>query len=163
MMDAFTGTHMERILQAEPELKRDLDGFVWYPDTLAAGPSTNTGIASVLCGYDCTPLAINAQGSESVAEKVNRSYGKFINRLGDKWDVSLYERNWLEEMRLRKYTDQDVLGLRYLSDAYTDRYIERQRHRHRPRQHRRVFACRVGLFRRALERQKPDLSRRPLV
>ena len=60
MMDAFTGTHMERILQAEPELKRDLDGFVWYPDTLAAGPSTNTGIASVLCGYDCTPLAINA-------------------------------------------------------------------------------------------------------
>lgn len=28
-------------------------------------------------------------------------------------------------MRLRKYTDQDVLGLRYLSDAYTDRYIER--------------------------------------
>lgn len=125
MMDAFTGTHMERILQAEPELKRDLDGFVWYPDTLAAGPSTNTGIASVLCGYDCTPLAINAQGSESVAEKINRSYGNFINRLGDKWDVSLYERNWLEEMRLRKYTDHDVLGLRYLSDAYTDRYIER--------------------------------------
>ena len=28
-------------------------------------------------------------------------------------------------MRLRKYTDHDVLGLRYLSDAYTDRYIER--------------------------------------
>lgn len=125
MMDAFTGTHMERILKDAPELRHDLEGFVWYPDTLAAGPSTNAGIASILCGYDCTPVAINAQGSDPVAEKINRGYAKFVNRLGESWDVALYERNWLEQMRLRKYTDQDVLGLRYLSDAYTDRYIER--------------------------------------
>lgn len=69
MMDAFTGTHMERILKDAPELRHDLEGFVWYPDTLAAGPSTNAGIASILCGYDCTPVAINAQGSDPVAEK----------------------------------------------------------------------------------------------
>lgn len=69
MMDAFTGTHMKRILKDAPELRHDLEGFVWYPDTLAAGPSTNAGIASILCGYDCTPVAINAQGSDPVAEK----------------------------------------------------------------------------------------------
>ena len=124
MMDAFTGTHMSRILEANPELKHELDGFVWYPDTVAAGPSTNTGVASVLCGYDCTPLAINAQGNESVAEKMNRNYAKLANKLGDEWDIVFYERNWLEQMRLQRYTDQDVLALRYLSDAYTDHYVQ---------------------------------------
>lgn len=125
MLDAFTGTHMPRILESNPELKADLDGFVWYPDTLAAGLSTNTGAAATFCGEDCTPLAINAQGSDSVAEKMNRNYAKLVNHLGDDWDVALHDRTWLEQMRLARYTDKDVLGLRYLSDAYTDRYIEK--------------------------------------
>lgn len=126
MMDAFTGTHMNKILESYPELRKELDGFVWYPDALAAGPSTNTGVASVLCGYDCTPWRINEQGKDSVAEKINRNYASIIERLGDGWDVSLYERNWLENTRLNRYTDRDVLGVRYLSDAYADRYIERE-------------------------------------
>ncbi len=125
MMDAFTGTHVERILQNNPELKKDLAGFVWYPDTVAAGAATNTGVASILCGYNCTPLALNEQGSDALAEKINRNYAKVVDGLGDGWDVALYERNWLEMMRLARYTDRDVLGLRYLSDVYTDRYIER--------------------------------------
>lgn len=125
MLDAFTGTHMEAVLKADPKLAERLDGFVWYPDTVSAGPSTNTGVASLLCGADCTPLELNKQEGGSVADKINRNYAAFAERLGGDWDIALHERTWLEEMRLARYTDRDVLALRYLSDAYTERYVDK--------------------------------------
>ena len=60
MLDSFTGTHVEEILKAAPELREQLEGFVWYPDNVSAGGSTNTGVASILCGAACSPQALNA-------------------------------------------------------------------------------------------------------
>ncbi len=125
MLDSFTGTHVEEILKAAPELREQLEGFVWYPDNVSAGGSTNTGVASILCGAACSPQALNAAGDAPLAEKINIRYADLVDRLGDDWDVALYERNWLEQMRLERHTSRDVLAIRNLSEAYTDRYIAR--------------------------------------
>ena len=123
MLDAFTGTHYREILKAAPELKAELDGFVWHTDMVAAGDSTSSSVASLICGEECTPSKLNAAGSDPLAEKINKQYAKLANKLGDDWDICLYERNWLEEMRLKKHTNQNVLAIRHLSDAFSDRYI----------------------------------------
>ncbi len=126
MLDAFTGTHYREILTAAPELKNELDGFVWHTDMVSAGGSTASSVASLICGEACTPSKLNAAGPEPLAEKINKRYAEVAERLGKDWDISLYERNWLEEMRLKKYTEQDVLAIRHLSEAFVDHYIGEQ-------------------------------------
>ncbi len=126
MLDSFTGTHAGEILKYAPDLKEALDGFTWYVDNVSAGGSTVTGLPALICGRGCTPAALNAAGDEPLAEKINARYGALANRLGGAWDISLYERNWLEPMRIARHTDQDVLAVRFLSDAFLDRYVARE-------------------------------------
>lgn len=123
LLDSFTGTHVNEILKLAPELRNELSGFTWYVDNISSGGSTNTGIAALICGSACTPAALNAAGDAPLAEKINARYGALVERLGKDWDVSLYERNWLEPIRLERHTDHDVLAIRNLSETYVSRYI----------------------------------------
>ena len=54
VLDMFSGRHMTEIMQDNPDIKENLTGFVWYPDTLAQGQRTTTSIATLLCGEACT-------------------------------------------------------------------------------------------------------------
>ncbi|MCC8194526.1 MAG: YidC/Oxa1 family membrane protein insertase [Deltaproteobacteria bacterium] len=74
MIDMFTGSHMERILASTPELREGLDGFVWYPDTLAPGATTLLSIGAILGGEAYTPPAVNARREKPLKEELNKAF-----------------------------------------------------------------------------------------
>ncbi len=125
MLDAFTGSHVKQIVEEYPDILESYRGFTWYPDTLPSGNSTIASIPSIVCGLNCKPEALNAQPEDLLAEKINRHFAGLVNTLGPNIDASLYERNWLEPQRLRKYTELDPLLIRHLGDSYVNRYIQK--------------------------------------
>ncbi len=74
MLDMFTGGHMERILEQSPELRADLDGFTWYPDTLAPGATTLLSIGALLGGEDYTAPAVNARRERPLKEELHKAF-----------------------------------------------------------------------------------------
>lgn len=74
MLDMFTGSHMELILEAAPELRQDLDGFVWYPDTVSPGATTLLSIGALLGGEDYTAPAINARKPDSLKKELHKAF-----------------------------------------------------------------------------------------
>ncbi len=61
-LDRFMGGYVEEILAAEPALAARLDGFTWYPRTVAAGENSIAGLHPLLGGYDYTPVEMNKRG-----------------------------------------------------------------------------------------------------
>ncbi|MEM6797691.1 MAG: hypothetical protein AAF725_27230, partial [Acidobacteriota bacterium] len=60
-LDRFMGGFVERILAEEPELSQRLQGFTWYPLTVAAGENSIAGLHPLLGGYDYIPRAMSAR------------------------------------------------------------------------------------------------------
>jgi hypothetical protein len=58
-LDRFMGGFVESILKEEPQLREALDGFSWYPLTLAPGENSIAGLHPLLGGYDYTPREMN--------------------------------------------------------------------------------------------------------
>jgi len=58
-LDRFMGGFVEEILAEEPQLLSDLEGFTWYPRTVAPGENSVAGVHALLGGYDYTPREMN--------------------------------------------------------------------------------------------------------
>lgn len=58
-LDRFMGGFVERILADDPSISTALEGFTWYPRTLAPGENSLAGIHAMLGGYDYTPREFN--------------------------------------------------------------------------------------------------------
>ena len=52
MLDRFIGGYVPQALKFIPELKTDLDGFIWYPNTLAPASYTIGGVPAIMGGWD---------------------------------------------------------------------------------------------------------------
>ena len=74
MLDMFTGSHVERILKLSPDLRQGLDGFVWYPDTLAPGATTLLSVGAILGGEGYTPPAVNARKAAPLREELQKAF-----------------------------------------------------------------------------------------
>jgi hypothetical protein len=59
LLDRFMGGFVEPILAEDPGLLDDLEGFTWYPRTVAAGDNSIAGVHPLLGGYDYTPREMN--------------------------------------------------------------------------------------------------------
>ena len=79
MLDTFTGGHVQEILDKEPQLAQQFEGFVWYPDTLAPGSATVLSIAALLGGEQYTTKAINEQGKQSLVEAMHEGFAILPN------------------------------------------------------------------------------------
>jgi YidC/Oxa1 family membrane protein insertase len=71
--DRAQGTAMTTALEKYPSLREELDGFIFYPNTLSFGSCTVTGVPAMLGGYDYTPLEINNRKDELLTDKVNEA------------------------------------------------------------------------------------------
>jgi YidC/Oxa1 family membrane protein insertase len=72
-LDRAVGTAMHKTLEKMPELREQLDGFTWYPNTLSFGHCTVTGLPAMMGGYDYTPRAIDNREDELLKDKVNEA------------------------------------------------------------------------------------------
>ena len=66
MMDRFMGGFVEPILAEAPELTTRLEGFIWYPKSIAAGKNSIAGVHPLLGGYDYTPQEMSRRNQPLV-------------------------------------------------------------------------------------------------
>jgi len=79
--DMFQGWYMNDILEHNPELEKDLEGFVWYPNTLSMSNLTSTSIPSILGGFSYTPDKMNKDTARTVSAKITDVTEKFRDRI----------------------------------------------------------------------------------
>ena len=73
MLDRAISSYLPAIFAERPEIRKQFDGFTWYPNTLAHGGYTNFGAPGIFGGYEYVPAAMNARPNESLQEKHNEA------------------------------------------------------------------------------------------
>ena len=69
MMDRAVGALVPYIFNEKPELKEQLTGFTFYPNTLSYAPVTNIASPALFGGYDYTPERMNARSRIRISAK----------------------------------------------------------------------------------------------
>lgn len=73
MLDRAINGYVPYIMEENPQIKSDFDGFTYYPNTLSYAGNTLFASASLYGGYEYTPTEINKRDSESLCEKQNEA------------------------------------------------------------------------------------------
>lgn len=72
-LDRAINSFFPYALQDLPELKNQLNGFVYYPNTLSFGTHTALASPSMMAGYEYTPEKINGRKDELLQKKHNEA------------------------------------------------------------------------------------------
>ena len=106
--DMFTGGHMEEILAENPQLKAQLDGFVWYPDTVAVGVNTFMSMGSLYGGEAYSPINMNKDGERPLFDKLHEAYAVMPNAfLKEGYDVVAAGLPYAIQDLYKKYINSD--------------------------------------------------------
>ncbi len=73
MLDRAIGPFIPYLMEENPTLVEQFDGFTYYPDTLAYGPFTNFAVPGLLGGYEYTPINMNLRDTERLVDKHNEA------------------------------------------------------------------------------------------
>lgn len=73
MLDRAMGEYIPYIFHEKPELEEQFSGFVYYPNVISFGRSTNFGSPALFGGYEYTPIEMNRRNEESLAVKQNEA------------------------------------------------------------------------------------------
>lgn len=153
MLDMFTGSHIERILDMTPELEQQFEGFVWFPDTLAPGTTTLLSIGALLGGEDYTPPNINRRRKEPLKDELHRAFATLPDIYGPRgYSVALADVDELAPSRFESMcaaAPQTLLVSKTLTTAYTGYWREKHGLPSPLPETRAPFMASVGLFRAA--------------
>ena len=69
MLDRAIGSYVPYMVEENPDLAKQFDGFTYYPNTLSYGGSTNFGAPALFGGYEYTPDRMNMRTEEKLSEK----------------------------------------------------------------------------------------------
>ncbi|MBP5403027.1 MAG: YidC/Oxa1 family membrane protein insertase [Treponema sp.] len=73
MLDRAISGYVPYIFEEKPEVKKQFEGFTYYPNTISFGFGTITGAPALYGGYEYTPTAINERPEEALVDKHNES------------------------------------------------------------------------------------------
>lgn len=73
MLDRGIGPFVPYLLEENPTLQAQFDGFTYYPNTLSYGAYTNFGTPPLYGGYEYTPVNMNLRDTELLSEKHNEA------------------------------------------------------------------------------------------
>lgn len=82
LSDMFNGNYIERMIQEDPSLKKDLAGFTYYPDTLSPSSYTMTSLGPLLGGEPFIPIKLlndGKTGRETLIEVEHNFFESFQN------------------------------------------------------------------------------------
>ncbi len=72
-LDRAIGAYVPYFLHEKPELREQLAGFTFYPNTASFGVFTNFGAPALYGGYGYTPEAMNSRSDKLLVEKHNEA------------------------------------------------------------------------------------------
>ncbi len=73
MLDRAINSYFPMIVSEFPELEKQFEGFVYYPNTVSFGSGTLTGAPALMGGYEYTPRKINQRAEERLVDKHNEA------------------------------------------------------------------------------------------
>ena len=108
MLDRAVNGYIPYIMEENPTIKEQFDGFTYYPNTMGYGGVTHFAGSALYGGYEYTPDEINERPDERLAEKHNESLkmlpvlfserGYKVNvcdpplvNYSNKWDLSIFD------------------------------------------------------------------------
>ena len=102
MIDRFIGGYIPQLMEIMPEMKENLDGFVWYPETFSPGSYTISGVPAIMGGWDYYVKNVNATRQDVPLLKKLDESAKIMpyNFSSNNFDVGVYTNDlsrWLEE------------------------------------------------------------------
>ncbi len=127
MLDAFTGSHLKILLENNPNLRQQLDGFVYYDNTTTASSFTFTSLPSVFGGDYYSAYQINKRMPENLnnerAMAIANISNAFLTR-GFKVGVDVYaiDKNFVDAQIAPKYKSSFIFTR---DDAYYIDLFER--------------------------------------
>ena len=127
MLDMFTGGNIREILQIHPDLSKKFDGFTWYEDSMSAGSFTIYGKPGILGGEETTPVNLNKDKSQSLEEKINTGWAKFLNVLQkENYRVSIYDHTWLktEILQPKLIKPANLINTYWMWDGFSSRWAK---------------------------------------
>ncbi len=91
MLDMLTGGYIEQILDELPDERKNLAGFIWYPNTLSIGYNTSTSVPAMYGGWKYSPVEINkSEAGKTLLEWIVESYEVLPSMLSGKGYVASY-------------------------------------------------------------------------
>ena len=72
-LDRAINSYAKKIFEDFPEIKKQFEGFTYFPNTLSFSSSTVTGAPPMMGGYEYTQEKINARKNEKLRDKHNES------------------------------------------------------------------------------------------
>ena len=73
MLDRAMGEYIPFIMNENPELKKQYEGFTYYSNVISFGSCTNIASPALFGGYEYTPAEINKRSDEPLVEKQNEA------------------------------------------------------------------------------------------
>lgn len=73
MLDRGIGPFVPYLMEENPELQKQFDGFTYYSNTLSYGGFTNFCTPSLFGGYEYTPVNMNLRSDQPLKEKQNEA------------------------------------------------------------------------------------------
>ena len=73
MLDRGISQFVPYIMEENPDLKKQFDGFTFYSNTISYGAYTNFAAPALYGGYDYTPLQLNLRSDELLSDKHNEA------------------------------------------------------------------------------------------
>ena len=73
MMDRAICDFFPYMIEEKPQLRQQLAGFTYYPNTIAFGSTTLVGAPALFGGYEYTPENINRRSESTLKDKHNES------------------------------------------------------------------------------------------
>ena len=113
MLDAFTGSHLEILLENNPDLQQQLDGFVYYNNTTTASSFTFTSLPSVFGGDYYSAYQINTRMPENLNNERAMAIANISNAFlhhGFKVGVDVYliDKDFVNTQITPKYKDNFI-------------------------------------------------------
>lgn len=73
MLDRGIGPFVPYLMEENPALRQQFDGFTYYSNTLSYGAFTNFTTPALFGGYEYTPVNLNLRDQERMADKHNEA------------------------------------------------------------------------------------------
>lgn len=129
MQDRYFSPLIPEILKNNPELNEQLDGFVWYPNTVSFGKLTMIGTPGIFGGYDYTPFEINRRADKTLQQKHNEAILTMpVVFHNNNWNVTVadlpYE-NYLEQPVTDMYKGYEFINRVTTHGTYSDIWYSR--------------------------------------
>lgn len=126
-LDRAISGFLPYMLEEDPVLSKQFEGFTYFPNTVSYGYLTLTGAPPLYGGYEYTPDKLNERSSESLLNKYNESLKVLPYIFDDNGfdttvtDLSWANFQWIPDLRI--FNERPSIKTELTEGVYTTNYI----------------------------------------